>query len=56
MAEAHVAPPVWVDAYNDFVSKADGPSPPDMIALPAVQLPPALVREILRLFDPDGDF
>lgn len=50
------APPGWTEAYNDFVRKADGPNPPALIWLPPVSVPPALVRQILKLFDPQGEF
>jgi hypothetical protein len=57
MGEQHVVPSVWIDAYDAWTIAADssdGPAP-DMIELPAVQLPPALVRQILKVFNPDAD-
>lgn len=50
------APPeAWVEAYNDFVAKADGDDPPTSITLPAADLPPSMVRQILKLFEPNED-
>ncbi len=56
MADAHVPPPVWVEAYNDFVRAAEKPNPPTSITLPAAILPPEVVRLVLKAFDPEGEF
>ena len=61
--ETHVIPPAWSEAYNEaleFIDKAENTgtslNDPVMMSLPQVQLPVALVRQILRLFDPSADF
>lgn len=50
------APQQWAQAYNDYVTQADKPGADENIILPTAILPAPLVREILKLFEPEADF
>jgi hypothetical protein len=49
------APQAWVEAYDEWAAHADDGDAPKEITLPAAVLPAPMARQILKLFDPQGD-